>query len=146
MRPSLRIYGTSFEVRSGSNPNGLPPFVFQQNDDNKRIESQEIESGELTGSVEDQMMGVHEYLEKYVRSVPGGAIAWERSIFSHSGKWNPAELIDAAVDIAWETFTSESSLERPGLDIHRAGNYFVIKPLRVTDGDFLELASALSAA
>ena len=81
MRPSLRIYGTSFEVRPGSNLNGLLPFVFQQNDDNKRIESQGIESGELTGSVEDQMMGAHEYLEKYVRSVPGGAIAWERSIF-----------------------------------------------------------------
>ena len=43
-------------------------------------------------------MGAHEYLEKYVRSMPSGSIAWERSIFSRSGQWDPVDLIDAAVD------------------------------------------------
>ena len=87
-------------------------------------------------------MGAHEYLEKYIRTVPGGAIAWERSLFSHSGKWGAADLIDAAVDIAWELFSPESSSsERPALDIHRAGNYFVISPLDVSMNGMLELAA-----
>jgi len=86
-------------------------------------------------------MGAHEYLEKYIRSVPGGAIAWERSIFSHSGQWNAADLIDAAVDIAWDMFTPRTSLERPGLDFHRAGNYFVISPLTVENEDFLGMVA-----
>ena len=75
------------------------------------------------------MMGAHEYLEKYIRTVPGGAIAWERSIFSHSAMWTPAELIDAAVDLAWDLFGPINGTIRPGLDIHRAGNYFVISPV-----------------
>jgi len=78
---------------------------------------------------ETSKMGVHEYLEKYIRTVPGGSIAWERSIFSHSGQWDPSDLIDAAVDIAWDLFTPIGSDERPALDIHQAGNYFVITPL-----------------
>lgn len=86
-------------------------------------------------------MGAREYLEKYIRSVPGGAIAWERSIFSHSGQWNAADLVDAAVDIAWDTFAPEVALERTGLDFHRAGNYFVISPLSVVDEDFLGLVA-----
>ena len=76
-------------------------------------------------------MGAHEYLEKYIRTVPGGAIAWERSIFSHTGMWSSTELIDAAVDLAWELFGPLNGRERPGLDIHRAGNYFVISPIEM---------------
>lgn len=86
-------------------------------------------------------MGVHEYLEKHVRSIPGGGIAWDRSIFSRTGKWTPLDLIDAAVDIAWDTFASDTALERPGLDIQKSGNYFIISPLTVTDGDFLSLVA-----
>ncbi|MGB1049199.1 MAG: hypothetical protein ACPG3U_05875 [Rhodothermales bacterium] len=80
---------------------------------------------------EFRKMGAHEYLEKYIRTVPGGAIAWERSIFSHSGQWTATELIDAAVDLAWDLFGPENGKERTGLDIHRAGNYFVIAPLEM---------------
>jgi len=42
-----------------------------------------------------------------MRTVPGGAIAWRRSIFEECRKWDPEELIDAAVDIAWETLYYE---------------------------------------
>ncbi|MDA0684369.1 MAG: hypothetical protein O2797_02600 [Bacteroidetes bacterium] len=86
-------------------------------------------------------MGAHEYLEKYIRNVPGGAIAWERSIFSHSGKWAAADLIDAAVDIAWELFSYENGSECPTLDIHRAGNYFVVSPVGVSMNGMLESAA-----
>ena len=86
-------------------------------------------------------MGAHESLEKYVRSTPGGSIAWERSIFARTGQWTPSELIDAAVDIAWDTFSHANSLERPALDISRSGNYFVISPLTVEGNDFLSLAA-----
>lgn len=76
-------------------------------------------------------MGAHEYLEKYIRTVPGGAIAWERSIFSHTGQWSASELVDAAVDLAWELFGPMDGRSRPALDIHRAGNYFVISPVEI---------------
>lgn len=78
-------------------------------------------------------MGAHEYLEKYIRTVPGGAIAWERSIFSHTDRWTAAELIDAAVDLAWELFGPVNGRDRAGLDIHRAGNYFVIAPVDIDE-------------
>jgi hypothetical protein len=80
---------------------------------------------------EFRKMGAYEYLEKYIRTVPGGAIAWERSIFSHSGQWSATELIDAAVDLAWDLFGPINGRDRSGLDIHRAGNYFMIAPLEV---------------
>jgi len=119
----------------------LLPFVFTKPDDNNRTDNENTEVLIYRGSVEGSMMGAREYLEKYIRSVPGGAIAWERSIFSHSGQWNAEDLVDAAVDIAWDTFAPEVALERTGLDFHRAGNYFVISPLSVTDEDFLGMVA-----
>ena len=86
-------------------------------------------------------MGAHEYLEKYVRTVPGGAIAWERSIFSHTGQWTASELIDAAVDVAWELFGPVNGQARPALDIHRAGNYFVISPMVMHEMAALPMAA-----
>lgn len=86
-------------------------------------------------------MGAHEYLEKYVRSVPGGALAWERSIFSRTGQWDASELIDAAVDIVWDAFGGESALERAAVDVRRNGNFIVFAPLSVPNGDFLRIAA-----
>ena len=86
-------------------------------------------------------MGAHEYLEKYIRSMPGGSIAWERSIFSRSGQWDPTDLIDAAVDIAWETFSNVTGLERAGIEIVQDGNYLVIRPLSVRNNNFMSLAA-----
>ncbi len=70
--------------------------------------------------MENRKLSAHEYLERYIRTVPGGAIAWERSIFSHTGNFSPIQLVNAAVDLAWDLFPNKV------LDIHRAGNYFVI--------------------
>ena len=86
-------------------------------------------------------MGAHEYLEKYIRTVPGGSIAWERSIFSHTEKWTAMELIDAAVDLAWELFGPLNGRDRCGLDIHRAGNYFVISPIEMDENLTFPLAA-----
>ena len=86
-------------------------------------------------------MGAHEYLEKYARSLPGGALAWERSIFTRTGQWEAGELIDAAVDIAWEVFMADFALERPGIEISQSGNYLVISPLTVSGNNFLSLAA-----
>ena len=90
---------------------------------------------------ETNIMGAHEYLEKYVRTVPGGAIAWERSIFSHTGQWSSCELVDAAVDLAWELFGPFNGHNRPALDIHRAGNYFVISPVALHEMPALPMAA-----
>ena len=90
---------------------------------------------------ENSTMGAHEYLEKYVRTVPGGAIAWERSIFSHTGQWTASELVDAAVDLAWELFGPTNEASRPALDIHRAGNYFVICPVVLQETPMLPMAA-----
>lgn len=90
---------------------------------------------------EDAKMGAHEYLEKYVRTLPGGALGWERSIFSRSGQWDASELIDAAVDIAWEAFMYTPALERPAIEIKQSGNYLVIGPLTITNDNFLSLAA-----
>ncbi|TDI76978.1 MAG: hypothetical protein E2O84_01655 [Bacteroidetes bacterium] len=71
-----------------------------------------------------------------MRTVPGGAIAWRRSIFEECRKWDTTELIDKAVDIAWETLYSdaESSIRRENkrtrfaktdLVIRRSGSFIV---------------------
>jgi len=80
-----------------------------------------------------------EYLYNCMRTVPGGAIAWRRSIFEECRKWDPEELIDAAVDIAWETLYYESAerqaeaisdgdsnnVQKPALVIRRSGSFIV---------------------
>lgn len=82
-----------------------------------------------------------EYLYNCMRTVPGGAIAWRRSIFEDCRKWDASELIDAAVDIAWETLYPDSvpdssawrvdsevgdpSAVKPALIIRRSGSFIV---------------------
>ncbi len=68
-----------------------------------------------------------------MRTVPGGAIAWRRSIFEDCRKWKAGELIDSAVDIAWETLYSED-VEEP----NNATRYFNVHA--ITAG--LDVASA----
>jgi len=72
-------------------------------------------------------MEVQEYLKKYVRPLPGGCIAWSRSLFACAGEWDQGELIDAAVDIAWEMLYAESVLERPAMIIRRSGGFMVFR-------------------
>lgn len=78
-----------------------------------------------------------EYLYNCMRTVPGGAIAWRRSIFEECCKWDAEKLIDTAVDIAWETLYTQSAESRPGghmenlyaekpdLVIRRSGSFIV---------------------
>ena len=72
-----------------------------------------------------------------MRTVPGGAIAWRRSIFEDCRKWDAEELIDTAVDIAWDTLfpdpednaaagdTKNVLAEKPALVIRRSGSFIV---------------------
>jgi hypothetical protein len=71
-----------------------------------------------------------------MRTVPGGAIAWRRSIFEECRKWEPTELIDKAVDIAWDTLYSEAEsamragsehvgISKNDLVIRRSGSFIV---------------------
>ena len=60
-----------------------------------------------------------------MRPVPGGAIAWRRSVFSDPEPYEAKDLIDVAVDIAWETLCPDESLEGPALEIRNSGSYLV---------------------
>jgi hypothetical protein len=70
-------------------------------------------------------MDAESYLRKYMRPVPGGAIAWRRSVFSDPDPFGARELIDMAVDIAWETLGGYGVHEGPSLDIRKSGSYLV---------------------
>ena len=81
------------------------------------------------------------YLRKYMRPVPGGAIAWRRSVFSDPDPYESRELIDVAVDIAWETLCPGSTLEGPNLDIRKSGSYLVFSLCADTAEDILRRAA-----
>ena len=82
-------------------------------------------------------MKAQEYLFNCMRTVPGGAIAWRRSIFEECKKWDPEELIDIAVDIAWETLYPDvrdwsnqngrgrAKNGKPSIVIKRSGSFIV---------------------
>jgi len=70
-------------------------------------------------------MDAESYLRKYMRPVPGGAIAWRRSVFSDPEPFEARELIDTAVDIAWETLGGYGVHEGPALEIRKSGSYLV---------------------
>ena len=70
---------------------------------------------------------VHAHLRRHMHKVAGGGIAWERRLFLKDA--NPDQLLDAAVDIAWERL-STNALERPTLDITRYGNLIVFRVRR----------------
>jgi len=86
-------------------------------------------------------MNVSEYMRKYMRPVPGGAIAWRRSVFSNPEPWEARELIDVAVDIAWESLCSDASPEGPTLEIRKSGSYLVFSLNTDTAQDILERAA-----
>lgn len=71
-------------------------------------------------------MTARETMERHARRIPGG-LAWERDLFRRAETPSPADLIDAAVDIAWECLTPENALEHPSLDILERGALLVIR-------------------
>ena len=72
-------------------------------------------------------MTPHEYMSKHLRTLPEGGIAWNRRIFFTSAStFNPVNLIDAAVDIAW-SLLMPNVLERPALVINKEGRRIVFR-------------------
>ncbi|MFQ5569335.1 MAG: hypothetical protein ACE5G0_06645 [Rhodothermales bacterium] len=65
-------------------------------------------------------------MRKHLRRVPGGGIAWEQRVFTHSAAIDPEKLVDAAVDIAWMRLMPRA-LERPGLEVKLEGSRIVFR-------------------
>jgi hypothetical protein len=86
-------------------------------------------------------MDAESYLRKYMRPVPGGAIAWRRNLFSESNPFDPRELIDTAVDIAWDTLGGIGVHEGPALEIRKSGSYLVFSLNADTAEDILRKAA-----
>lgn len=70
-------------------------------------------------------MDAESHLRKYMRPVPGGAIAWRRSIFLEPAPYTACELIDLAVDIAWEILKNSSTSDQWFLEVRKSGSYLV---------------------
>ncbi len=71
-------------------------------------------------------MTPHEYMSKHLRKLPEGGIAWNRRIFTSASTFNPVNLVDAAVDIAWLRLMP-NVLERPSLVIKKEGRRIVFR-------------------
>ena len=72
-------------------------------------------------------MSAREHLEKHLRKIPGGGIAWDRGVFATGLSFQPVDLIDAAVDIAWDRLMPVNALERPPLDVTSRGDMVVFR-------------------
>ncbi len=71
-------------------------------------------------------MTPHEYMSKHLRKAPDGGIAWNRRIFTSASSFDPVNLIDAAVDIAWSRLMP-NTLERPALVIKKVDKRIVFR-------------------
>ena len=71
-------------------------------------------------------MTPHQYMNKHVHKVPDGGIAWNRRIFTTASSFDPVNLIDAAVDIAWSRLMP-NTLERPALVIKKEDKRIVFR-------------------
>ena len=71
-------------------------------------------------------MTPHEYMSKHLREAPDGGIAWNRRIFTSASSFDPVNLIDAAVDIAW-SLLMPNTLERPALVIKKEDKRIVFR-------------------
>ena len=71
-------------------------------------------------------MTAHEHMTKHLRKVAGGGVAWERHVFTKATTLEPMDLLDAAVDIAWDCLMP-NVLERPLLDIRKEGKRIVFR-------------------
>ena len=72
-------------------------------------------------------MTPQEYMSKHLRKLPEGGIAWNRRVFlTSASSFNPVNLIDAAVDIAW-SLLMPNVLERPSLVIKKEDRRIVFR-------------------
>ena len=73
-----------------------------------------------------ETMTPHQYMSKHLRKLPEGGIAWNRRIFTSASTFDPVNLVDAAVDIAW-SLLMPNALERPALVIKKEGRRIVFR-------------------
>ncbi len=60
-------------------------------------------------------MTAYEHMEKHLNRISTTCIGWKKSAFTQIASLSPVDLIDAAVDIAWERLMPINGLERPAL-------------------------------
>ncbi len=72
-------------------------------------------------------MTAREHMEKHLRKLASGGVAWDRGIFSKRLAQDAVELIDVAVDIAWDILMPGSVLERPALDVYSRDGLLVFQ-------------------
>ena len=72
-------------------------------------------------------MNAREHMEKHLRKLQGGTLAWDRGLFTKAAALRSVELIDAAVDIAWDRLMPANALERPTLEILGRGDMLVFR-------------------
>jgi|GEM_PF-3515218 len=60
-------------------------------------------------------MTAYEHMEKHLNRISTSCIGWKKSVFTQFASLSPVDLLDAAVDIAWERLMPINGLERPAL-------------------------------
>nr|GIV61257.1 MAG: hypothetical protein KatS3mg044_0123 [Rhodothermaceae bacterium] len=70
-------------------------------------------------------MDVREYLEKSMRRLSSTSIAWHEDTFIVEQSLRPVDLVDAAVDIAWDELMPKGGLDRPSLEVTRRDGMIV---------------------
>lgn len=70
-------------------------------------------------------MTAYEYMQKTLRGIAGG-VAWAEHTFTKAPRHRPEELIDVAVDIAWQRLLPRTA-PRPDLVIERRGSLIVFR-------------------
>ena len=74
-------------------------------------------------------MTVYEYMQKHARGLSGG-IAWPEHVFQKPQQYAAGELIDTAVDIAWERLLPTAA-RRYHLVIERRFNMILFRARRI---------------
>ncbi|GIV62163.1 hypothetical protein GQ464_016780 [Rhodocaloribacter litoris] len=72
-------------------------------------------------------MEARAYLEQRLRRISGRSIAWDEETFTKEKSLEPVDLVDVAVDIAWEELMPAGALERPALEVVRQGGLIVFR-------------------
>lgn len=72
-------------------------------------------------------MTAREHMEKHLRQLPSGGLAWDRGIFAKRLVPDAVDLIDVAVDIAWDRLYAGKQMDRPSLDVYSRDGMIVFR-------------------